>query len=175
MCIDELEPPRPPRKTQPLESAVKLTPQGMVHIWREVHAGRGNHGEFLRAFAYAILCADDENLATLLPASFILVFKYNLISYLTAEPKQVEKFLKITCACGAHRGYIPSPYVSFSILKFLMLHNCTARQVTLRCICGAQRKCASGDPGEPYRPAAEDGAWMLQYEKCEGRWEASPA
>ena len=53
----------------------------LLHAWREVNSGRGQHGDFLRSFAAAFVNADDEDLLVLLPAAIGLADKYDLLKY----------------------------------------------------------------------------------------------
>lgn len=61
-----------------------LTGEQILHIFKEIHAGRGNHGSFLRAFAWALICADYQNFELLRPAAEDLIDKYQLMEYLEA-------------------------------------------------------------------------------------------
>jgi hypothetical protein len=63
------------------ETLRPLTGEDVHAIWLAVKDGRGNHGDFLKAFAEAIVRADDENLAILMPAAMRLIVKFDLISY----------------------------------------------------------------------------------------------
>lgn len=59
-----------------------LTNEQLLHIFREIHDGRGQHGSFLSAFAIAMVSADYSNLYLLRPAAQSLVDKYQLDQYL---------------------------------------------------------------------------------------------
>ena len=54
----------------------------LLHIFRDVSNGRGQHGGFLRSFAEAVTRADPGNLILLRPAMVALVEKYSLNKYL---------------------------------------------------------------------------------------------
>ena len=53
--------------------------ESIREIYREIAAGRGDHGDFVRSFAEAIIRADDENLDLLMNSALALVRKYNLV------------------------------------------------------------------------------------------------
>jgi len=59
-----------------------LTDAQVLHIFVEIMNGRNYHGSFLRAFADAVLRADDSNLQVIRPAALALISKYNLDKYL---------------------------------------------------------------------------------------------
>lgn len=50
----------------------------IIAIWKDVANGVGNHGDFLRSFAEAMIRADDENYAILSVPSLMLIKKYKL-------------------------------------------------------------------------------------------------
>ncbi len=54
----------------------------LLHIWTEVHLGRGTRGGFLRAFAEAYIRADETNLVLIREAAKALVIKFSLDEYL---------------------------------------------------------------------------------------------
>jgi hypothetical protein len=56
----------------------------ILHIFVEIAAGRGNHGDFLKSFAAAVERADDSNFALIRPIAEILIEKYELKKYLDA-------------------------------------------------------------------------------------------
>jgi hypothetical protein len=69
----------------------------MLHIWVEVCDGRGEHGNFLMAFAQTFCWADYPNQMILFDASRSLIAKYGLDQYLdnfdldiTTGPKSCE-------------------------------------------------------------------------------------
>ena len=47
-------------------------------LYRQIAAGEGQHGDFLRAFAEAVMRSDKENFLLLLNPAEILILKYNL-------------------------------------------------------------------------------------------------
>jgi len=59
------------------------------YIMVEVANGRGNHGDFLRSFADAMVRADAGNLSILREAAWKLVDKYGLEKYL--QPDEVSR------------------------------------------------------------------------------------
>jgi hypothetical protein len=66
---------------------ISMEQQRLRYIWVEVHNGRGNHGDFLRAFASAYVRADPPNEYILRPAAEALVAKYNLQTYGDTDEK----------------------------------------------------------------------------------------
>jgi hypothetical protein len=61
----------------------------LTYVWKEVAAGRGNHGDFLQSFARAFGRADDLNRIILEPAAKQLADKYGLWKYLPREGSDV--------------------------------------------------------------------------------------
>jgi len=59
-----------------------LSGEEILHIFREIHHGRGNHGSFLRSLAITIISADYENFELLRPAAEQIITKYQLQEYL---------------------------------------------------------------------------------------------
>lgn len=55
-------------------------------VFRKIAAGERRHGYFLTTFAKAVMCADDLNFATLLPAANHFIAKYGLSGYSKSEP-----------------------------------------------------------------------------------------
>lgn len=60
----------------------ELDDSKLLHIWTEVHLGRGRHGGFLRAFSEAYVRATADNLPLIEAAAQALVVKYSLDQYL---------------------------------------------------------------------------------------------
>jgi hypothetical protein len=63
----------------------ELSDNQIITIFAEIHAGRGNHGGFLRAFAAALLRADPLNFGIMREAALKLISKYDLVKYTEAE------------------------------------------------------------------------------------------
>jgi len=59
-----------------------ITDEELLHIYVEIAGGRGNHGDFLKSFAEAIMRADYSNFAMLRMVASFLVTKYDLAKYL---------------------------------------------------------------------------------------------
>lgn len=59
-----------------------LTDSELTHIYLKISNGRGNHGDFLRTFAEALLRADSENFQIMRKAAYAISVKYNLSVYL---------------------------------------------------------------------------------------------
>lgn len=55
-----------------------MTAEDVRELFRRISTKEEPHGEFMTAFAWAILRADDENFAILLPAALRLICKYRL-------------------------------------------------------------------------------------------------
>lgn len=66
----------------PITSKLSFTNEQLLHIFREIHNGRGGHGSFLMVFASVMMAADYSNLYLLRSAAQSLVDKYHLDQYL---------------------------------------------------------------------------------------------
>lgn len=66
----------------PITSKFNLTNEQLLHIFREIRGGRGQHGSFLSAFATAMVSADYSNLYLMRSTAQGLVDKYQLEKYL---------------------------------------------------------------------------------------------
>jgi hypothetical protein len=64
-----------------------VTDAELRYIYVEIFNGRGNHGQFLRAFSEAFCLADSQNWALMRKCAERLVIKYNLMKYLDTFPK----------------------------------------------------------------------------------------
>lgn len=56
--------------------------QEILHIFVEIHNGRGRHGGFITSFAAAVMYADPSNFALVRPFALLLISKYGLGKYL---------------------------------------------------------------------------------------------
>jgi len=74
------------------------------------------------------------------------------------------KALKVVCECG-HEGQIPCPYVAFSILGFLLDHQCQAPVVTLVCNCGDMRQVGPAAPKARLN-SVNDVDWINKHALC---------
>ena len=69
----------------------------IVEVFRQVAAGRGDHGDFLKSFAESVTRADPENFELIRVPAIFLIGKYKLYRYLDdpwAGDKAAEELIK---------------------------------------------------------------------------------